>query len=85
MTGEIAERKQIEDAQLFLLQSNWAAEDFFEALARYLAQTLDIDFVCIDRFWKENGTCAGRWLFTSTENSRTMYPMPSRISPAAMW
>ena len=49
MTGEIAERKQIEDAQLFLLQSNWAAEDFFEALARYLAETLDMDFVCIDR------------------------------------
>ncbi|MBA4416926.1 MAG: hypothetical protein C0392_03295 [Syntrophus sp. (in: bacteria)] len=44
----ITERKQIEDAQLFLLQSNWASEDFFESLARYLAETLSMDFVCID-------------------------------------
>ena len=47
--ADITEHKRIEDAQLFLLQSNWAAGDFFESLARYLAETLDMDFVCIDR------------------------------------
>ena len=48
---DITERKQIENAQLFLLQCGWSAsgEDFFESLARYLAETLDMDYVCIDR------------------------------------
>ena len=48
---DITERKQIENAQLFLLQCGWSAsgEDFFQALARYLAETLGMDYVCIDR------------------------------------
>lgn len=48
---DITERKKIEDAHLFLVSSGWLAsgEDFFEALARYLAKSLDMDFVCIDR------------------------------------
>jgi PAS domain S-box-containing protein len=48
---DITERKQIEQAQLFLLQCGWSAsgEDFFESLARYLADTLNMDYVCIDR------------------------------------
>ena len=48
---DITERKQIEQAQLFLLQCGWSAsgEDFFQSLARYLAETLDMDYVCIDR------------------------------------
>ena len=45
------ERRQIEEAQLFLLQCGYLHpdEDFFESLARYLAQSLDMDYVCIDR------------------------------------
>jgi DNA-binding CsgD family transcriptional regulator len=48
---EITERKLIERTQMFLLNSGWpiAGEDFFSALARYLAQTLEMDYVCIDR------------------------------------
>jgi PAS domain S-box-containing protein len=48
---DITEQKQIEDAQLFLAQSGWSAagEDFFAALARYLAESLKVDYVCIDR------------------------------------
>lgn len=48
---DITERKQIENAQLFLLQCGWSAagEDFFQSLARYLAETLNMDYVCIDR------------------------------------
>jgi PAS domain S-box-containing protein len=48
---DITERKLIEHTQLFLLNSGGSisGEDFFRALARYLAQTLDMDFVCIDR------------------------------------
>ena len=51
MMVDITERKQIEHAQLFLLQCGWSTsgEDFFRALARYLAETLDMDYVCIDR------------------------------------
>jgi PAS domain S-box-containing protein len=45
------ERKKIEDAQLFLGRSGWvdSGEDFFKALARYLAESLGMDYVCIDR------------------------------------
>jgi PAS domain S-box-containing protein len=48
---DITERKTIEDAQAFLLQCGLPAtgEDFFESLARYLAETLDMEYVCIDR------------------------------------
>ncbi|MEJ2659460.1 MAG: LuxR C-terminal-related transcriptional regulator [Desulfobacteraceae bacterium] len=48
---DITERKLIERTQMFLLNSGWpiAGEDFFSALARYLAQTLEMDYVCIDR------------------------------------
>jgi two-component system CheB/CheR fusion protein len=48
---DITERKKIEDTQVFLAQSSWVAsgEDFFNSLARYLAESLDMDYVCIDR------------------------------------
>jgi len=48
---DITERKQEEAVLLFLAQSTTgrAHEPFFDLLARYLAQTLDMDFVCIDR------------------------------------
>jgi PAS domain S-box-containing protein len=49
--NDISDRKQIDDAQQFLLQcgSRPTGEDFFESLARYLAQSLGMDFVCIDQ------------------------------------
>ncbi len=37
-----------------------SGEDFFEALARYLAQQLDMDYVCIDRL--EEGHLSARTL-----------------------
>ncbi|MBF0495514.1 MAG: PAS domain S-box protein [Deltaproteobacteria bacterium] len=48
---DITERKRIEDAQMFLAQCGWMAsgEDFFQSLARYLAENLGMDYVCIDR------------------------------------
>jgi hypothetical protein len=46
---DITDRKMIEDAHSFLLQSGWSGEDFFQSLARYLAETLGMDYVCIDR------------------------------------
>jgi PAS domain S-box-containing protein len=47
---DITERKLMEDAQAFLLQiSNPGSdENFFESLAKYLAQCLDMQYVCID-------------------------------------
>ncbi len=52
---DITERKKIEDTQLFLVQSGWVAsgEDFFKSLARYLAENLGMDYVCIDRLLGE--------------------------------
>ncbi|MBF0531137.1 MAG: response regulator, partial [Deltaproteobacteria bacterium] len=48
---DITERKRLEDAQLFLIQYGLvhSGEDFFQSLARYLAENLDMDYVCIDR------------------------------------
>ena len=46
-----SERKQIDDVQSCLLQisSLHPGEDIFESLALFLARTLHIDYVCIDR------------------------------------
>jgi len=48
---DITEHKLIEDTQMFLAQCGRIAsgEDFFQSLARYLGQSLGMDFVCIDR------------------------------------
>jgi PAS domain S-box-containing protein len=48
---DITERKQREevDAFLSLAGSSSSAEPFFDALARFLAQTLKMDYVCIDQ------------------------------------
>jgi hypothetical protein len=47
---DITERKLMEDTQAFLLQiSNPGSdENFFESLAKYLSQSLDMEYVCID-------------------------------------
>ena len=49
--NDISERKRQEAVLRFLAQSGNVAggEDFFAVLARYLAETLDMDFICIDR------------------------------------
>ena len=48
---DITERKRIEDALLFLMQSGNPAsgEDFFQSLARYLAENLGMDLVWVSR------------------------------------
>jgi PAS domain S-box-containing protein len=48
---DITERKQLAEAQLFLLQCGYKSldEDFFESLARYLAEKLHMYYVCIDQ------------------------------------
>jgi PAS domain S-box-containing protein len=53
---DITELKKIEDCQLFLIQcsSKPFVEDFFISLARYLGETLGMDFVCIDRLLSDN-------------------------------
>ncbi len=49
--SDITNSKRIEQTQAFLLQCGLpsSGEDFFVSLARYLAETLRIDYVCIDR------------------------------------
>lgn len=48
---EITDRRRMEEAQEFLSHCGYrtASEDFFQVLARYLAQSLGMDFVCVDR------------------------------------
>jgi signal transduction histidine kinase/ActR/RegA family two-component response regulator/PAS domain-containing protein len=51
---DITQSRQIEAAQLFLLEHSWSGGDFFQSLARFLARTLCMDFVCIDRLEGDN-------------------------------
>jgi signal transduction histidine kinase/CheY-like chemotaxis protein len=49
--NDISERRKIDEVQSYLLQisSLPSNDDFFESLASYLAKTLNMDYVCIDR------------------------------------
>lgn len=62
---DITERKRTEGIQLFLAKtsSGNAEEPFFYALARYLAQSLDMFYVCIDRLEGDglNATTVSVW------------------------
>ena len=51
ISRNITERKILDETQAFLLHTGrtGSGEDFFQSLARYLASTLDMDYVCIDR------------------------------------
>jgi len=53
---DITESKRTEGVQVFLAQtsSHPAGESFLHQLARYLAKSLAMDFVCIDRLEKDN-------------------------------
>ncbi|MDP1634478.1 MAG: PAS domain-containing protein, partial [Gallionellaceae bacterium] len=48
---DITERKRVEDALLFVAQRGWqtGAENFFDALAQFLGEKLNMDYVLIDR------------------------------------
>ena len=41
----------LQETALFLAKSEWVAEgkDFFPELAKFLSETLDMDYICIDR------------------------------------
>jgi len=51
LLSDITEHKWLKETQEFLLQCGLpiTGEDFFESLARYLAETLGMEYVCIDR------------------------------------
>jgi two-component sensor histidine kinase len=53
---DIGRRSKIDATLHFLVESGWPAtgEDFFESLAVWLARTLDMDYICIDRLEGEN-------------------------------
>jgi len=48
---DITERKKMEEAVKFLITCGVTSsgEDFFESLAKYLAEILDMEYVCIDK------------------------------------
>jgi PAS domain S-box-containing protein len=48
---DITERKKMEEAVKFLITCGVTSsgEDFFESLAKYLSQILDMEYVCIDK------------------------------------
>lgn len=47
--------KQVEEAQAFLLGCSWSesGQDFFQALAQYLGQSLGMEYVSIDKLLKD--------------------------------
>lgn len=49
--SDITERARLGQAEVFLAKAEWLAkgEDFFHALARFLAGHLAMDYICIDR------------------------------------
>ncbi|MBK8792525.1 MAG: response regulator [Holophaga sp.] len=51
LTRDLTERHRLDEARHFLAEASWTTNDepFFEALARYLAISLAMDYVCIDR------------------------------------
>jgi len=53
--SDVSERRSIDETQLFLVKSGWSnsGEDFFQSLAKHLAHTLSVDYVCIDRLLDE--------------------------------
>lgn len=59
---DITEQKLIQDTQLFLINSRYLEnrETFFESLARFLSESLNMEFVCIDRL--TGGNLAARTL-----------------------
>ncbi|MFA6310151.1 MAG: ATP-binding protein [Sterolibacterium sp.] len=48
---DITERKRVEEALLFVAQRGWqvTGENFFDALAQFLGEKLEMDYVLIDR------------------------------------
>jgi PAS domain S-box-containing protein len=48
---DITERRKLEEVQTFLLTCGYpgSEENFFESLARYLSQMLNMEYVCIDK------------------------------------
>ncbi len=51
VTRDITERKCIESTYLFLADCGYTSskEDFFRSLARYLSESLGLEYICIDR------------------------------------
>lgn len=45
---DVSERKKLEETQAFLIQCGNQGEDFFEALAKHLAESIKTEYVCID-------------------------------------
>ena len=65
INADITESKQVEEVNAFLSQVGGRAvkEPFFDALARFLAQNLRMDYVCIDRLEGDglNATTLAVW------------------------
>jgi two-component system, cell cycle sensor histidine kinase and response regulator CckA len=53
---DITARKRLANVQEFLAQTAERSDGFFRALARYLAECLELNFVCIDRLLEDNLT-----------------------------
>ena len=53
---DITDHKQLADTRDFLAQASFSngTNTFFEELAQFLARTLDMDFICIDRLEGDN-------------------------------
>jgi PAS domain S-box-containing protein len=78
LARDITERRRTEDALRFIAQRGWKgdAESFLSALAQYLAETLGVDHVVIDRLAGEPGIAETVALYTGGELAANMtYPL----------
>ncbi|MEI8030651.1 MAG: EAL domain-containing protein, partial [Comamonadaceae bacterium] len=75
IVSDITERKKMEAIQSFLAKttSSTLGESFFEELARYLSQSLDMFYVCIDRLEGDglNATTLAIWCDDKFEDNVT--------------
>ena len=55
---DVTDRRKLDETSEFLLRSDFIhqGESFFESLARYLSDILEMDYICIDRLEEDNRT-----------------------------
>ena len=80
---DVTERKQVEETLRFLLQCGISpqAEDFFQMLTRYLAETLCMDYVSIDRLEKDGLEAQTVAIYNKgVFENNTHYSLPDTLS-----
>jgi two-component system, cell cycle sensor histidine kinase and response regulator CckA len=84
---DITEQKKIEDVQLFLSYSSYSSqnEPFFRALSRYIAKTLEMDFITIDSYNGDGLTATTVALWSNDHfEDNVLYTLNNRSGDSAI-